>query len=117
MATRNYKLKLKEKTEESKYDIMNAYPAYYKFAREFNENNIKNGIETYFIHEGIDFYEIKNTSVICSRKDNFCVESKTEDVSKYNYGNLRITGLADNIKQAEDEIKSKGFVLAKLDDR
>ncbi|MCX6750622.1 MAG: hypothetical protein NTZ83_04140 [Candidatus Pacearchaeota archaeon] len=114
MATKNYKLMLKEKTKKSRDYFEKPYPAYYKFTEKFAENKIKNGIDTRFVQDGIEFYDIQNVSVICSREDNFCVESKTKDSTKYDYGNLRITGLEENINLVEDEIKSKGFVLRRL---
>jgi len=39
---------------------------------------------------------------------------KTRNFTKYEYGNLRITGLEDNIDQIEKEIKSKGFQLKEI---
>jgi hypothetical protein len=105
MTTRNYKLSLKGEQTPIVYN---------RFEKSYKENAISNGLETALIFYGLNFYEINNTSVICSRKDNFSVESKTRNFTKYKYGNLRITGLEDNIDQIEKKIKSKGFRLKEI---
>jgi len=79
MATRNYKLGLREKPTESSH-YLDPIPLI-TFAEKFEENKIKNGIETYYMQEGL-IYDIQNTSVICSRRPHFCVESKTRDGTK-----------------------------------
>lgn len=105
MATRNYKLGLKGEQTPIVYN---------QFEKSYKENAIPNGVETALIFAGLNFYEINNTSVICSIKDNFSAELKTRNFTKYEYGNLRITGLEDNINQIEKEIKSKGFQLKEI---
>lgn len=102
--------------KEDNYDVVNII---------FKDNFNKNLIETVNTYDAeritnriwdrgeamINYYDINNTAVLVESKGRLkftTVEGLT------NFANLRITGLENNIKMTEEEIKLKGFTLEQL---
>ena len=100
MATKDYKLSLEK---------LNTLEVYNVFKESYKEDLVNSGIQTDM--DGFRFYDINNTSVICSSKNAFESRFMTKDGSRHEHANLRITGFERLINLTANGIKSKGFKL------
>lgn len=105
MTTKNYKLS-KDKSD--------SFTIYRLFERDYRENLIYNGLNGLISNDicSFNFFDINNTSIICSTNDFFSIRKTPNGMRRY--GNLRITGVEELINKTEEEIKSKGFQLKQL---